>query len=95
MHFEHGRVSSHSAKNPFATPKDIATQMGKSEQTVKSIAIALQEKNILRRMNGKRNGYWEIMEDFLYLDSYLSYLTLSNKLRRTAKFMQAWLCSRS
>ena len=50
-------------KNPSATPKEIAAEIGKSERTVKSITIALQEKNILRRVNGKRNGYWEIVED--------------------------------
>lgn len=50
-------------KNPSATQKKIALEIGKSERTVKSITIALQEKNILRRVNGKRNGYWEIVED--------------------------------
>lgn len=50
-------------KNPYATQKEIAAQMGKSERTIKSITIALQEKNILRRVNGKRNGYWVILED--------------------------------
>ena len=38
-------------------------EIGKSERTVKTITIALQEKNILRRVNGKRNGYWEFVED--------------------------------
>ena len=50
-------------KKPSATPKEIAAEIGKSERTVKSITIALQEKNILRRVNGKRNGYWEFVED--------------------------------
>ena len=50
-------------KNPSATQKEIAAEIGKSERTVKSITIALQEKNILRRVNGKRNGYWEFVED--------------------------------
>jgi len=50
-------------KNPSAIQKEIAAEIGKSERTVKSITIALQEKNILRRVNGKRNGYWEIVED--------------------------------
>ena len=50
-------------KNPSATQKEIALEIGKSERTVKSITIALQEKNILRRVNGKRNGYWEFVED--------------------------------
>ena len=49
-------------KQPSATQKEIATEIGKSERTVKSITIALQDKKILRRVNGKRNGYWEIIE---------------------------------
>lgn len=50
-------------QNPSATQKEISAQIGKSERTVKSITIALQEKNILQRVNGKRNGYWQIMEE--------------------------------
>ena len=50
-------------KNPSATQKEIAAEIGKSERTVKSITIVLQEKNILRRVNGKRNGFWEFVED--------------------------------
>ena len=50
-------------KTPSATQKEIAAKIGKSERTVKSITIALQEKNILQRVNGKRNGYWSFIED--------------------------------
>lgn len=50
-------------KKPSATQKEIAAEIGKSERTVKSITIALQEKNILQRVNGKRNGYWSFIED--------------------------------
>lgn len=50
-------------QNPSATQKEIAAQIGKSERTVKSITIALQEKNILQRINGKRNGYWAIIKE--------------------------------
>ena len=50
-------------KTPSATQKEIAAEIGKSERTVKSITIALQEKNIIQRINGKRNGYWSIIED--------------------------------
>ena len=50
-------------KSPSATQKEIAAEIGKSERTVKSITIALQEKNILQRVNGKRNGYWSFIED--------------------------------
>ena len=45
-----------------ATQKYIATEIGKSERTVKSITVRLTEQGILVRKNGKRNGYWEIVE---------------------------------
>ena len=63
MHFGRVALLRIVQKNPSATQKEIAAEIGKSERTVKSITIALQEKNILRRVNGKRNGYWEIVED--------------------------------
>ena len=63
LHFRRSGSIAYSAKYPTATQKEIAAKIGKSERTVKSITIALQEKNILRRVNGKRNGYWEIVED--------------------------------
>ena len=50
-------------KSPSATQKEIAAEIGKSERTVKSITIALQEKNIIQRVNGKRNGYWSFIEE--------------------------------
>lgn len=49
-------------KNRYATQKEIAAEIGKSERTVKSITIALQDKQIMKRVNGKRNGYWEVAE---------------------------------
>ena len=45
-------------QNPAATQKYIATEIGKSERTVKSITVRLTEQGILVRKNGKRNGYW-------------------------------------
>ena len=48
-------------QNPSATQKYIANEIGKSERTVKSITARLTEQGILRRVNGKRNGYWEII----------------------------------
>ncbi|MCQ2326994.1 MAG: Fic family protein [Bacteroidales bacterium] len=47
-------------KKPTATQKEIAVEIGKSERTVKTITINLQEKGILQRLNGKRNGRWEL-----------------------------------
>lgn len=49
--------------NPIVTQKEMAAQMGKSERTVKTITVHLQEKGVLQRRNGKRNGYWEIITD--------------------------------
>ena len=49
-------------ENPSATQKEIATAIGKSERTVKTITVALQDKLIVKRVNGKRNGYWEFIE---------------------------------
>lgn len=50
-------------ENLLATQKDIAAQIGKSERKVKSITIALQKKGIMRRVNGKRNGHWEVRNE--------------------------------
>ena len=49
-------------KNRYATQKEIATEIGKSERTVKSITVVLQDKQIIKRVNGKRDGYWEFIE---------------------------------
>ena len=49
-------------ENRSATQKEIAAAIGKSERTVKSITVALQEKLIIKRVNGKRDGYWEFVE---------------------------------
>lgn len=48
-------------ERPAATLREIATEMGKSERTVKTITVAQQAKGLLRRVNGKRNGRWEIV----------------------------------
>lgn len=47
--------------NPRATQKQIAAEIGKSERTVKTITVHLTQKGIIVRRNGKRDGYWEII----------------------------------
>ena len=47
--------------NPSITQKALADAIGKSERTVKSRTVDLQEKGFLRRKNGKRNGQWEVL----------------------------------
>ncbi|MCI5779818.1 MAG: winged helix-turn-helix transcriptional regulator [Lentisphaeria bacterium] len=49
-------------ENPRATQKMIAERIGKSERTVKTLTRALQEKNLLARKNGKRDGIWEVLQ---------------------------------
>lgn len=46
--------------NPKATQKEIAINIKKSERTVKTITSNLQQKNLLERRNGKRNGFWVV-----------------------------------
>ena len=53
--------------NPTATQNQMAAMIGKSERTVKSITVSLQEKGILRRVGGKRDGRWEITDDYALL----------------------------
>ena len=49
-------------QNPHATQKMIAEKIGRSERTVKTLTKVLQEKGLLVRKNGKRNGFWEILQ---------------------------------
>jgi len=49
--------------NPKATQKEIAVHIKKSERTVKTITSNLQQKNLLERQNGKRNGIWVIKKE--------------------------------
>ena len=51
------------AANPSITQKELAAAIGKSERTIKTRTVALQEKGYLRRANGKRNGHWEVLVD--------------------------------
>ena len=47
--------------NPSITQRALAEAIGKSERTVKSRTVELQNKGLLRRKNGKRNGQWEVL----------------------------------
>lgn len=46
---------------PSVTQKELAQITGQSERTIKRVTVALQEKGIIQRENGKRNGRWEII----------------------------------
>lgn len=47
-------------ENPHITQAELKTTIGKSIATVKRLTVSLQEKGILVRKNGKRNGWWEL-----------------------------------
>ena len=46
-------------EKPNATQKEIATHIGKSERTVKTMTVKLSKQGIIERKNGRRNGYWD------------------------------------
>ena len=46
---------------PSATQKKIAEMSGKSERTIKRRTLEMQEKGLIARENGKRNGKWKVL----------------------------------
>ena len=48
-------------KNPFVKQEEIAKQLNKSLRTIKTIMSLMQEKKMIVRNNGKRNGEWVIL----------------------------------
>lgn len=46
---------------PTATQKRIAELTGKSERTIKRRTVEMQEKGLICRENGKRNGRWKVL----------------------------------
>ena len=49
------------AKNPTIKQQELASATGKSIATVKRIMRSLQDKNYIRRENGKRYGKWDLL----------------------------------
>lgn len=49
--------------NPKITQKQIAEEIKKSERTVKTITVSLEENGFIAREGGKRFGYWKILKD--------------------------------
>ena len=48
-------------RNPIITQKELANAIGKSERTVKTRTVEMQEKGLIIRENGKRNGKWKVL----------------------------------
>ena len=51
------------AQNPTTKQQELMSATGKSIATVKRIMKSLQDKNYIRRENGKRYGKWEVLAD--------------------------------
>ena len=49
------------AQNPSIKQQELVSATGKSIATVKRIMKSLQDKNYIRRENGKRYGKWEVL----------------------------------
>lgn len=47
--------------NPKISVDELANKIGVSPRTIKSIIAALTKENKIKRVNGKRYGYWEII----------------------------------
>ena len=74
-------------KSPSATQKEIAAEIGKSERTVKSITIALQEKNILQRVMASVMDIGVLLK----INNYISSVFLRKlKWREIAKSARKW-----
>ena len=47
--------------NPNITQKELANIIGKSERTIKTRTVEMQEKGLIARENGKRNGKRKVL----------------------------------
>jgi len=51
------------ADNPSITQKALAEKIGKSERTIKTKTVEMQEKGLIQRVGGKRNGKWIVLKN--------------------------------
>lgn len=49
-------------EEPKLTQKQLAEMIGKSERTVKTITSSLEKKGRITRVNGRRFGYWKVVD---------------------------------
>lgn len=49
------------AENPSITQKALAEKVNSTERTIKRRTVEMQDKGFIQRVNGKRNGHWEIL----------------------------------
>ena len=49
------------SEQPVMMQKELAGIIGKSERTIKTRTVEMQDKGLIRRENGRRNGIWEVL----------------------------------
>lgn len=59
--FEELAILKEIAQNPEITQKELASIIGKSERTIKTRTVEMQEKGLICRENGRRNGRWKVL----------------------------------
>lgn len=47
--------------NPSITQEELAKKIGKSVRTIKNRTVEMQNKGLIKRNNGKRDGNWEVL----------------------------------
>ena len=55
-------------KKPEITQKELASIIGKSERTIKTRTVEMQEKGLICRENGKRNGKWKVLVEIQHCE---------------------------
>ncbi len=48
-------------EEPSITQKKLTVETGKSIMTIKRVMASLQERGVIRRVDGKRFGKWEVL----------------------------------
>ncbi len=51
------------AENPSIAQKALAEKISSTERTIKRRTVEMQEKGLIQRVGGKRNGYWKIKKE--------------------------------
>ncbi len=51
-------------ENPNITTKELSKEIGVSIRTIKNILKVMKDNNKIKRVNGKRYGYWEILSPY-------------------------------
>ena len=48
--------------NPYLSQKELAEKLKCSERTINRSFVELQNKNVVARVESKRDGYWNVLK---------------------------------